>query len=115
MSKVYNKNNSNKEEYSQMEKNNYGQEEADRVSIGSWIFTIIVLAIPIVNVIYFICLLLGLGLQPKVSLVRATLLLSIIGFGISFGILCFRLGSVDAAIGIYKEFFLLLIELLKRI
>lgn len=95
--------------------NSNQKKEADRVGIGSWIFTIIILTIPIINIIYYVCLLIGLGLQPKVALARAILTLTIIGFVISFVILCIMAGSVDAVIEIYKQFFLTWIELFKSI
>ena len=112
----YNTNNMDRPMVPQGQPNSYNQrEEADRVSIGSWIFTIIIMGIPIVNVIYFICLLLGFGLQPKVSLARAYLILSIIGLVIGFAILCLMVHSIDGGIEVFKQLFQSLFDIIKNI
>lgn len=51
--------------------------------IGTWIFSIILMSIPLVNLIYYIILLCG-GSQykAKVNLARATFVLLLIGIGL---------------------------------
>lgn len=107
--------NSNNAGYPPRQTNYIQREDADRVGIGSWIFTIIIMGIPIVNIIYYVCLLLGFGLQPKVSLARAYFILSIISLLIAFIILCIIANNVEGVIELIKQFFQGLMDLLKAI
>ncbi len=65
-------------------------------SVGSWIGFYILSIIPIVNLIYWLGLLFGVGKQAKVSFVRAILLLIIIALAIFLGYLYVISGSTEA-------------------
>lgn len=52
--------------------------EYENVSIGSWVFSIIMWAIPIVNIIYILGCLFGFAKKPKVTLTRAFFIVGII-------------------------------------
>lgn len=57
--------------------------EKERVPVWSWIFTFIVLAIPIVNVVYFIVLLFGGSkYDSKVTFIRAQFFVVLIAIGL---------------------------------
>lgn len=89
--------------------------EKDRVSVWSWIFTFIVLAIPIVNIIYFIVLLFGGSkYESKVTFIRAIFLTSLIGIVllVVFGVLA--LGGMQELINKIIEYIKQVVEAIKN-
>lgn len=70
--------------------------ETRRVPVFSWVLTFILLAIPLVNVIYFIVLLFGGSkYKSKVTFIRAILVTIALGVGIFFGIMYLLSGEAN--------------------
>ena len=55
------------------------------MTVMDWVFTHILLAIPVVNIAFFICWLFGMGNTNRVTYIRSTLLLIAIFLAIAFG------------------------------
>ena len=89
--------------------------QEEKVPVFSWIFTFIVLAIPLVNVIYFIALLFGGSkYDSKVSFIRATFVFSLIALAILLllGILAF--GGIQDLINKVMEYIQQVIDAIKN-
>ena len=87
----------------------------EKVPVLSWVFTFIVLAIPIVNVIYVIALLFGGSkYDSKVSFVRAIFLMAVIVIALLFGIGALAFGGVQDLIDKVIELIQQLIDAIKN-
>ncbi len=49
------------------------------MTTGDWFFTLLILSIPVVNIVFFVIWLVGTGNRNRVTFCRASLLLSLIG------------------------------------
>ena len=84
-------------------------ESESRVPIFSWIFTFIVLAIPLVNIIYCIVLVFGGSkYESKISFFRALLIISLIGAVVGCVISVLALGG-------FSQFKEVVVDFLKQI
>lgn len=90
-------------------------ESDSKVPVFSWIFTFIVLAIPVVNIIYFFVLLFGGSkYDSKVSFIRAMFILSLIAVVLLIVIGVLALGGLEGFINSIIEYIKQIVEAIKN-
>jgi hypothetical protein len=66
------------------------------MSTGAWFLTLLVLAIPLLNLIMYIVWACGVGNRSRVTFCRATILWVVIGVGLYIGIVALGFGAAIA-------------------